>query len=123
MRQVFEIPGRLPGLNDINRANRSGWQSGNSQMRAAKNTCIKAVEEAGLKPFDGHVSIGFTWIEPNNRRDLGNIRAGEKFISDALVSCGIIPDDGPRYVRRMFDVFACNPDNPRVIVELTDESE
>lgn len=124
MIQKFTIPGRLPGKNEIRKADRTGWKSGNSQMREAKNRCIQAIEEANLKPFSHRVSIGYTWIEPNQRRDPSNVRHGDQFIQDALVACGIIKDDGPRYVGpRMWDVFECDPENPRIEVEITDESE
>ena len=62
--------------------------------------------------------LRFTWGEPNKKRDPDNIAAGgRKFILDALVHSGILPNDGWANVTGWCDVFTL-ADEPFVKVEL-----
>lgn len=118
MRQEFEVPGRLDGLNEYTRANRANRYKGADMKRANQekvNWCIKA---SGIEPFKSTVRISVTWIEPNMKRDPDNVRFGIKFILDALVEMGIIPDDTQKYVRGISDKFLVNRQDPRIIVEI-----
>ena len=38
-------------------------------------------------------------------RDRDNIAFAKKFINDALVACGVLPNDGWRNIHTMFDMF------------------
>ena len=52
------------------------------------------------------------------RRDIDNVRFAAKFVLDALVETGVIPNDTQRYVRSISDRFMVNPKEPRIIVEM-----
>jgi Holliday junction resolvase RusA-like endonuclease len=57
------------------------------------------------------VRIDFLWTEKNNRRDYDNISScGRKFILDALVASGKLPDDNRKYVRGFSDSFDVGKD-------------
>lgn len=58
------------------------------------------------------------WVEPGKRRDPDNIRAGVKFILDALVAEGALPGDGWRHVHGLSDTYEVGP-VPGVRVTLT----
>lgn len=118
MRQEFEIPGRLSGLNEYTRARRSSKYQGAAMKRVNQDKAAWAVKQARLKPYGGPVRITITWIEPNMRRDIDNVRFAAKFVLDALVETGVIPNDTQRYVRSISDRFMVNPKEPRIIVEM-----
>lgn len=117
MRQAFEIPGRLDGLNTYTSANRTNPYAGAKMKKSNQEAVMWAIKAAKLEPMEA-VTVHITWIEPNMRRDPDNIRFGAKFILDALVQMGVIPNDTQKYVRGISDRFMVNKSNPRIIVEL-----
>ena len=120
MRQSFVIPGRLPGLNEYTAANRSNSRAGGRMKRDATEDVMWCIKAAHLKPMK-RADIRFTWIEPNMRRDKDNIRAGAKFILDALVKAGVLENDGWNQVGELSDSYFVNKSNPRIVVELEGE--
>jgi len=116
----FEIPGRLPGLNEIIDAAKQG--KGKYQpyamMKEHYTTMIGWLAKK-LPNFE-KVALIITWYEPDRRRDPDNIMAGQKFILDALVHAGVIPNDSQKYVRGIVHRFKVDRKNPRVEVEIVD---
>ena len=61
----------------------------------------------------------YRWVERNRCRDKDNISGfGRKVIQDALVRCGVLPDDGWAWVLGVSDSFDVSRKNPRIEVEL-----
>lgn len=120
MIQTFEIPGRLSGCNEYQRACRTSPRVGARMKRDNQDRAYWAIKAAKVKPAAGPVNVWFAWIEPDMRRDKDNIRFAAKFVLDALVQAGILPDDGWRYVGDLSDSYAVNKSNPRIIVTLED---
>lgn len=118
MRQTFEVPGRLPGMNEYTSANRSNAQAGGRMKSETEEAIMWAAKVAGLKPMAGKVYARFIWVEPNMRRDLDNIAFAKKFVFDALQKMGVIKNDNWSGVTGFSDTFRLNKANPRVIVEL-----
>lgn len=118
MRQEFAVPGRLAGLNEHTQANRTNRFVGAEHKRKNQGMVARAIKAARLEPYDVPVEVRITFVEPNMRRDLDNIRHGAKYILDALVEEGVIKNDSQRYVKGISDRYLVNPANPRVIVEL-----
>lgn len=112
--------GRLPGMNEIIGAARYNRFAGASQKKKIQQLVGFYLRAAKLQKFTSPVTIHFDWYEPNMRRDVGNIRSGEKFISDSLVELEIIPDDSQKWVRGMSDSFYCDKLKPRVEVQITE---
>lgn len=117
MIQTFTIEGRLDGLNEYTSANRSNPYAGAKMKKENQEAVMWAIKAARLKPA-GAVDVRITWIEKDMRRDPDNIRFAAKFILDALVQAGIIPNDTQRYIRGIHDRFMVNKSNPRIVVEL-----
>ena len=103
MRARMVIPGRMPGLNDY--------------VRAERSNRFAAVEQR-MPSFNGRVEIIFTWVEENRRRDMDNVAFAKKFILDGLVRAGVILDDTPRYVAGLADRFDYDKQHPRIEVEV-----
>lgn len=117
---IFEIPGRLPGLNEIIDAAKQG--NGKYQPYALmKEKYTEMIAWIAKKlPSYEKVALVITWYEPNSRRDPDNIMAGQKFILDALVQAGVIPNDSQKYIQGILHRFRVDKQNPRVEVEIVD---
>jgi Holliday junction resolvase RusA-like endonuclease len=120
LRNVYRlvIPGTLPNLNDYIGACRRNKFAG-AKMKNQAEHLISIYIKAQLKhvKFKNAVILHFTWIEPNKRRDLDNIAGmGHKIILDSLVNCGVLVDDGWRYVAGFTDNFEVDKKTPRIEV-------
>ena len=117
MIQKFEIPGRLPGMNEIVNAARHNRFAGAKQKRDETERC--ALWAMPLKPFNEPVRLSIRWIEPNMRRDVDNISGGIKFILDGLVTAGKLPDDSRKWVKGIAHEFPeSDSKNPRIEISL-----
>ena len=113
----FEIPGRLPGLNEIIDAAKRNPH----EYARMKETCTAMVAWLAKKlPRFEKVALVITWYEPDQRRDPDNIMAGQKFILDGLVAAGTIPNDSQRYIQGILHRFRVDKQNPRIEVEIVD---
>lgn len=124
MRYKLTIPGTLPGLNDytdMNRKNRYAAAQMKKKTQQLIAYCIMQ-QLRGVR-FEKPVRIAFTWHEPNRKRDKDNIAFAKKFIFDALVEIGVIPNDGWKNVDSFSDDFSVDNENPRVEVEIIEVEE
>ena len=64
------------------------------------------------------VEIYYVWVVQNERTDRDNIAFAKKFIQDALVSAGVLIDDGWKYVVGFSDRFEVDKNNPKIEVIL-----
>lgn len=113
----IEIPGRLPGLNEILDYAKRHY----AEYSPIKKEHTTAVAWLAKKlPKYEKVALIITWYEPDKRRDPDNIMAGQKFILDGLVMAGTIPNDSQKYVRGIVHRFKVDRKNPRVEVEIVD---
>ena len=99
--RVFVIPMRLPGLNEYIDAERTHRQKAAKLKRLVQrdiSACI--LDQLGGAAYDCPVDIEYTWYEPDRRRDKDNIAFAKKFINDALVACGVLPNDGWRNIHK-----------------------
>lgn len=120
---MFEVPGRLPGMNEYQEACRRSAVEGGRMKREATDSVAWCAKAAGVSALRTPIDVRVTWVEPNMRRDKDNIRAGMKFVLDGLVEAGAIPNDGWRQIGSLSDDFKVNKDNPRVVVEITESEE
>lgn len=105
----FTIKGKLPGLNEYTRACRgkNGDRLGAKFKRDVEEQIGWAIKLARtsktLHAVNGPVIVRIEWYESTKRRDVDNIVFAKKFILDALVSNGILQDDGRKYVKQIYD--------------------
>lgn len=129
----FEIPGKLPSLNQVIAKNRGNTYAGNKMKQDTERQiaqCIRVAQSKGdlEKHYDERVVLVIDWHEKENRRDADNIKSANKFILDALVKTGVLTDDGPKFVRDIIGtVHYPMYDNPtriqRVKVRICKEAE
>ena len=119
MTQSFFIPFVLPGLNEqLAGVRREKWSRYNDEKHKIQLDIVLLIKKAKIKALVLPVELSFTWREPNKRRDPGNVRTGEKYVSDALVLAGILSNDGWKQVRGFHDEFVVNPQAPGVYVTI-----
>ena len=124
MDRHFIIDGTLPGLNEYTKANRSNRYAGANMKAVAEERVYYAIKQqlAGVR-INYPVRIRFIWVEPNNRRDLDNIAFAKKFVLDAMVKAGLLPNDNRRYVRGFEDFFETSPGKGSVEVIIREEKK
>lgn len=116
----------FPGLNEyiaeLGRNPRMGASLKRDYMMIAANAIRR-----DLKRFQTArpVILHYRFFEPlrGQKRDFMNIFSfADKVIEDALVKCGVIPDDNPKYVRNTTHEFYYS-DKPRIEVEIEELEE
>lgn len=121
MQQWFTIPQtNFPGLNEIIKVAKAHPMAYSAMKKRWGDVVQAHIREAKLKPMAGPVQIHLTWVEKARRRDPDNIRAGSKFILDALVKTNVLPGDSLKTVWGISDSFLVHKDNWRVDVMITD---
>lgn len=120
---VLTIPGKLDGLNEYTRANRTHFAKG-ADMKHKNQELVMWQIMAQLRRvrFDRPVFLVFTFYEPDKRRDRDNVSSfARKVIQDALVECGTLEDDGWDHVTGYLDKFEIDKKNPRIVVEFIEQ--
>ena len=112
---MFQIPLKLPSLNDYVRACRSNAYAGAQMKQRVENQICRYLKD--MPKYDKPITIHFHWIEGNKRRDLDNIAFAKKFILDAMVKSGKLKDDNRRFVTGFTDSFDYGPET-KVILEI-----
>lgn len=121
MRQFFEIPGRLAGMNELYGATLRNRYAGAGIKKKETERCAQAAMV--LKPIDCPVNVSILWYEPNAKRDIDNVAAGIKFILDGIVMAGKLPNDTRKWVKRISHEFPePNPKYPCVVVWLEEST-
>ena len=113
LKKSVTFNGKLPGLNEIIKASKAHWAC-YSKMKK-EHTDMFIILTKNFPKFE-EVHIKFNWYYKNATRDPDNMMAGQKFVLDALVKNGIIPDDTGKYIKTIVHHFdKCSED----AVELT----
>ncbi len=113
------IPGRLPGLNEYIKAERTSRYSAAKMKRQSENIVIASARCLGKWKPRGAVWMVYNWFEPNRKRDKDNISSfGRKVIQDALVRGGWLKNDGWNDIAGFKDVFFLDAKKTRIEVEI-----
>ena len=115
------IEGKLWGLNEWTYACRSkyGQHTASAYKKETEQLIGWYIKKwLGNWKTNKTVYLKFLWVEPNRKRDLDNIAFAKKFIQDALVKNGVIPNDGWKNILGFTDDFAVDAENPRIEVDI-----
>jgi len=121
--QKLTIPGRLDGLNEIIKANRTNLYLGAKLKKDNEKVVTDCITIYRLHPETEPVFLKFTWVEPNRKRDKDNIASAKKMVLDALVQTQILSNDGWKNIIGFSDAFEIDKENPRIELEIIPESE
>lgn len=99
----FEIPFRLPGLNEYTDECRKNKYAADSFKKGVEDRIIATAGLHGEVTEPSHVT--FVWLEPTRRRDKDNVAFAKKFILDALQKKGVLPNDNNRWITGFTDEF------------------
>ena len=122
---------KLPSLNEIIKLNKQqkGRYSPYNDMKQKIETFIHASIRATLKRenatefkvWEG-AQWTFTWHHTDKRTDPDNMSAGQKFIFDAFVKSGVLPNDNHTYISEIIHRFIHVPEGlPCVCVEISQQ--
>ena len=114
---LLTIPGTLPTLNQYIAAERSNRYKAAKMKRDAEERIAIAVRQCmrGVH-IDNPVQLDYLWVTKDKRTDRDNIAFAKKFVQDALVQCGVLKDDGWKYVVGFSDRFEVDKDDPHIEV-------
>ena len=103
----FTIKAKLPSLNDVIAKNRSNRYLGAKFKKDIEEVIGWAIKQAlvmkTLKPVKNPCVIYIDWHEATKKRDVDNVQSSKKFVLDAMVQNGILPNDNRRYVKQIYD--------------------
>ncbi len=99
--------GPFPSMNEIvaSAKGHGGRGGGYSRLKKAWTEYVASVAR-GKAEFAGQVTVGFLWLEENQRRDPDNIVAAKKFVLDGLVDAGLLLGDRWKNIRSFTDEWA-----------------
>ena len=123
----FKILQKLPSLNEVVAANRSGYHAGASLKKKLERDISSYITAAvyadkTLSPVNFPISVYCRWHESTMRRDTDNIESSVKFILDAMQKCGIVKGDGRRYVRQVYHKIVDDMSDFVEVLLLTEEN-
>jgi hypothetical protein len=124
--QVFFIRGPMPNLNELLGAKRKLRGRSDDYARVKRlwtDRIVLFVRAAGLVPVRRAI-LKYELREPNRRRDPSNVTSATvKFIEDALVKEGILPNDGWEHIVGFSVVWTVDKRNPGVVVTIEEPKE
>ncbi|MDI6617877.1 MAG: hypothetical protein QME45_04255 [Clostridiales bacterium] len=113
------IPGVLPGLNEyINAERKNKYMAAAVKKKIERDIMLIAKAQLKNTTINKPVTMEYTWIVPDRRRDKDNIAFAKKFIQDALVKTGILRDDGWNEITGFTDKFKVDRENPSVEINI-----
>lgn len=118
----FTILGRLDGLNEYTKANRTNQHKGGKMKKDNENTVIWSIQQQlrGLH-INVPVRLNYSFYELNRKRDLDNISSfAHKVIQDSLVKTNVLKNDGWKEITGFTDQFYRDKNNPRIEVEIVE---
>lgn len=113
------IPFVLPGLNDYIRELDKNRHKGAKLKKDCQNAVRMALKRQIKRRLKEPVTMYYTWVEKDRRRDKDNVSAfGRKIIQDALVCMGALQNDGWSNVEGFSDSFRVDKKRPRIEIEI-----
>ena len=114
--------GTLPGLNEIIKEARKNRYAAAYQKKKTQEEIATQLWPYVFRGFGGPVNIHINFYEKDRRRDEDNVMAGMKFILDAIVQMGVIPDDSQKYCHVTPAVYV-DKEKPRIEILIEDREE
>ena len=119
----IKLRGYIPTLNEYIKVERQHRLRAARLKRKTQANLIPQFMERKIPPFNC-VRLGYNWSRPHRREDKDNIAFGQKFVQDAMVSSGVISNDGWNKVVGFTHNFSVNKelDAPELILVIMSQS-
>lgn len=118
------IPFALPGLNEYIEAERKNRYQGAELKRDWQRRVEMVLRRQIRKPINEPVTMRYTWVEKDRRRDHDNVSSfGRKIIQDALVGINVLKNDGWNNISGFSDSFMVDKKRPRVEIEIEENTD
>lgn len=115
----FTINGRLIGLNEYTKVNRTNSFLANKIKRDQEEIVIWSAKACKLEKVRAYpIGLKIKWYEQNAKRDIDNITFAVKFILDGLVKNGYLENDSQKFVKSIEHIVDIDRERPRVEVEI-----
>lgn len=117
----FDVPLARPYMtaNDQRRASWPAVRTAKARTASDVAWCARA---AKIPPIRERVTVTFTWWAPNGRRrDPDALGPFCKAALDALVSVGVLEDDGHKQIARVSQEIRIDRARPRITITITPE--
>ena len=100
------------------RAGRRWYRYAEMKRRLEQEVAYQILSQKVQPVVEYPVALTFEWFCKNRRKDPDNISSGgRKIILDALVTAGVLRNDGWKDIEGFSDAFFVDAKNPRVVVE------
>lgn len=107
----------MPTLNQyIDACRRNRYSAASLKRKVEQGLCLEFMK-ARVGKFDQSLDLGYVWYCRNMKTDKSNIAFCAKFVEDAMVKVGIIPNDGWKHIGSFSHDFMVDKADPRL--ELT----
>ncbi len=111
---MITIQGRLPSYNEYINSCRRNRYAGAKFKEETENLILWQVKG---KKIPTPCTLKIVWYEPNRKRDIDNVFSGAKFLLDAFVKAGVIPNDTQQFIRGISNKIELDRKNPRIEIE------
>lgn len=115
MQIKFEIPFRLPSLNDLIHATNRNRFVGARLKKNTENDILWVLKNVHQK-VDEPITAKFIWYEQTKKRDKDNVCSAKKYIFDALQTSGILPNDNNKYIMDISDEFVYKQGDKVIVI-------
>jgi len=117
---IFIIHGELPSLNEYIHAINRNRHIGNKMKQDTQEAIQWAIRAQIRREYKitQPVQIRFLWASRTAKKDIDNVAFSKKFVLDAMVTMGILPNDTRKWVKGFTDEFVIDRKNPRTEVEI-----
>ena len=123
----FEIPGRLPGLNELIKVSR-GTKGKGSLMAAARQKknwtnrvalhILNQLPRGLSTPIPYPIFVKMIWVEIDKGRDPDNIVSAKKYLFDGMIVAKLIKKDGWKNIAGFKDRWIVDKKKPGVVVTI-----
>lgn len=115
---TIRLPWTKPPISDNSRLHWTAQHRIKQRIRSG----VRVLVSAARVPELSRCSVNVEYVpRDRRRRDTDNLSALRKIAADAVVDCGVVPDDTPEYMAKPEPlIHPADPRDPRLLLVITD---
>jgi hypothetical protein len=116
---ILIIKGELTDLNTYINAQRTNRFVGAKIKKDETERVAWECKRQKLKKITCEIpEVFIDWYVKDAKKDADNITFAKKFILDGLVTSGVLPSDGRKFINAFSDIIYVDKKNPRIEITL-----